>query len=388
MEAPEPPQSPEAAAALAHAAPPSTLSGRIQTFRDRHARLEIALVLVAGFAFDVFTLARIDNFSNLLQQGGYLLALGLLLAFEQYTRLVRPEAPRGLGWLWRFHELGTHFFLGSLLSAFALYFFKSASSISAFFFLAIMFGLLVANELPRFQKQGPVVRFALYALCLTAYFSYLLPVLAGVLAGWLFVLSVVVASLPVAGLYLLALRWGGDRKTVLKQVAGPAATMQAVLLALYFAGAIPPLPLSLQYIGVFHDVKKDEAGYQLFHERAAWRFWERGDQQFRYRPGDKVFVFASVFAPMSVQKGNLPLHFHWFYDHPGKGWQPSGQWTYTGLQGGRAEGFRIFATRSEPRPGKWRVEIRAPDGREVGSIRFRVIPDDGTEERLFQVQPG
>ena len=385
---PSPQAQPEAAAQALSVEPPLTISQRIQVFRDRHARLEIALVLVAGFAFDVFTLARIDNLSNLLQQGGYLLALGLLLAFELYTRLRRPEPIRGLGWLWRYHELGTHFFLGSLLSAFALYFFKSASSVSAFFFLAIMFGLLVANELPRFQKLGPIARFALYALCLTAYTSYLLPVLAGKLAGWLFVLSVIVASLPIAGLYLLAVRWSGERKTALRQVAGPALAMQVALLGLYFAGAIPPLPLSLQYIGIFHDVKKDEAGYQLFHERAAWRFWERGDQQFRFREGDKVFVFASVFAPMSVQKGNLPLHFHWFYDDPQKGWQPSGQWTYGGLVGGRAEGFRIFATRSDPKPGKWRVEIRAPDGREVGSIRFKVIPDDRTEERMFQIQPG
>jgi hypothetical protein len=386
MNAPE--SAPRAVIAPGVASSPPSLSSRVQAFRERHARAEIALFFSAGFIFDVVTLDRIDNLSTLLMQGGYLAVLGGLLTFEQWIRLTRTEAPRGLRLLWRFHEPAAHFFLGSLLSAFALFFFKSASSLSAFAFLAVMFGLLVVNELPRFQRLGPVVRFGLYSLCLTAYFGYLFPVLAGRLGAWLFVLAAVVALVPLCGLYLLALRWSGSRRVALRQVAAPAVAMQVALVSLYFVGAIPPVPLSLQYIGIFHDVKKDEAGYQLFHERERLRFWERGDQLFRHRPGDKVFVFASVFAPVSVQKGNLPIHFHWFHQHPEKGWQPQGSWTYGGMVGGRAEGFRVFATRTDPRPGKWRVELRAPDGREIGSIRFEVVPDTREGERTYQVQPG
>ncbi len=370
-------------------APPSLMT-RVQAFREKHARAEIALFFSLGFAFDVVTLDRIDNRTTLIQQGAYLGVLGLLLGFEQWTRLREVQPPRGLGFLWRLHEPGAHFLLGSLLSAFALFFFKSASSISAFVFLAVMFALLVLNELPRFQRLGPVVRFGLYSLCCAAYLSYLVPVLAGTLSAWLFVVATVGALLPFVPLVLLAVRWSGERKLALRQVALPAASVQAALLVMYFAGAIPPVPLSLQYIGVFHDVKRNEdgTGYTLLHERPAWRFWERGDQQFLHRPDDKVFIFASVFAPVSVQKGNLPIHFHWFHDHPEKGWTAQGSWTYGGLRGGRAEGFRIFASRTNPSPGAWRVEIRAPDGREIGRIRFTVVPDTREGERVFQTQPG
>ena len=41
-------------------------------------------------------------------------------------------------------------------------------------------------------------------------------------------------------------------------------------------------------MGVYHHVEKTQAGYQLSHERAAWRSWHNGDQNFVARPGDKV----------------------------------------------------------------------------------------------------
>lgn len=363
---------------------------RVQHFRERHAKAEIALFFAAGFAFDVFTLDRIDNWKNLLQQGLYLLVLGGLLLFDQRYRLRGDEPPKGLRWLYRFNEDAAHFLLGSLLSSFALFFFKSASGLSAFVFLLVIFGLLVANELPRFRSKGPVIRFGLYSLALTSYFAYLLPVLTGRLGWYLFVGAMILAAAPFYLLFRAARRWSGDDHLARRQVIAPALSVQLLLGTLYFVGAIPPVPLSLQYVGVYHDVKKipESREYELHHERPDWKFWQRGDQTFRSRPGDKVFVFTRIFAPMSVEKGNLPIQFEWFYDHPEKGWTKSGSWTYSSLVGGRAEGFRVFATRSEPRPGNWRVDILAPDGRELGSIGFEVIPDERTEERTFLVDKG
>lgn len=361
---------------------------RLQAFRERHARTEMAIFFGAGFIFDVVTLGRIDNWANLVQQGAYLLVLGGLLAFEQRYRLTGDTPPRGLRLLWRFHEDVIHFLLGSLLSAYALFFFRSASGLSAIAFMAFVFVLLVANELPRFRQMGPVVRVGLYALSLAAYFAYLLPVLLGRLNAFLFVVAVALAAVPFWVFYRLALRWRETTRGALKRLVAPAGIVQVALLALYFAGAIPPVPLALQYIGIFHDVKNVGGEYELKHERPIWKFWQRGDQDFLYRPGDKVYVFTRVFAPMTVEKGNLPISFHWYFDHPERGWIPQGSWTYGGLRGGRNEGFRIFATRSDPKPGLWKVEVRAPDGRELGSIRFKVLPDPRPEERLFLVQNG
>jgi hypothetical protein len=349
--------------------------GRVQALRHRYARAEIALFLVGGFLFDVVTLERIDNVATLAQQGAYLSLLGLLLLFEQRYRLVGDEPPRPLRWLRRFGQDATHFLLGSLLSSYALFFFKSASGVTAAGFLLLIFGLLVANELPRFRGKGPVVRYALYTLSLTAYLAYLLPVLVGTLHAGLFVLAVVLALPPLYLLYRLSRRWSGSLPLARREVGAPVLGVQGLLLVLYFAGAIPPVPMSVEYLGVFHEVRRaqDGSGYELLHQRPTWRFWHRGDQHFLAREGDKVFVFASVFAPMSFQ--GRSIYFHWHHHDPKQGWREVNRWGYDKLTGGRAEGYRVFANLSAPRPGDWRVEIRTQDGREVGRIGFTVTPD-------------
>ncbi|MCI0569251.1 MAG: DUF2914 domain-containing protein, partial [Myxococcaceae bacterium] len=83
--------------------------------------------LLAGFLFDVLTLSRIDDWATLVQQGAYLGLLGALLTLEQRYALKLSE-PRGW-WakVWRFGEDAIHFLFGSLLSSFALFYFKSAS---------------------------------------------------------------------------------------------------------------------------------------------------------------------------------------------------------------------------------------------------------------------
>lgn len=377
---------------------PLTRWQRVQAYRERHAGAEIALFFVAGFLFDVITLDRIDNWKNLLQQGGYLAVLGGLLLFEQRYRLVGDSPPRFLGFLTRFHEDAAHFLLGSLLSSFALFFFKSASGFSAFLFLLVIFALLLANELPRFRSRGPVIRYGLYSLALTSYFAYLLPVVFGRVGWYLFVAAAALSSLPFILLFKKAVRWSSDRQLALRQVAAPALGVQLALVGLYFAGAIPPVPLSIEKIGIYHEVKavtpKDELGkplprvYELMHQRAAWRFWHRGDQHFVARKGDTVYAFVRIFVPMTVKGGNVPISFQWYYDDPVKGWVKRSSYTFKGIVGGRAEGYRTFATLSDPQPGDWRVEVLSPDGREIGSIGFTVERDEDTAPRNFIIEHG
>ena len=58
----------------------------------------------------------------------------------------------------RHSEEGVHFLFGSLLSAYAVFYFKSASGLMPLVFLAALCAVLVANELPRFRKLGLPLR--------------------------------------------------------------------------------------------------------------------------------------------------------------------------------------------------------------------------------------
>jgi hypothetical protein len=100
------------------------LSQKIKVFRERHATALMAIFFLAGFLLDVFTLARIDQTWQLLQHAGYLGVLGWLVSYELKLELTGSEPPGWVRRLWAFREDAIHFILGSLLSAFSLFYFK------------------------------------------------------------------------------------------------------------------------------------------------------------------------------------------------------------------------------------------------------------------------
>lgn len=370
---------------------------RVRAWRARYAKWELALFFFASFAYDVATLPRIDNWLALLKQGAYLGVLSVLLVVESRWRGETPPWP-WLARVWRFREDALHFFLGGLLSPYTLFYFKSASGLTAFAFLAGVFGLLVANELPRFRALGPVVRVGLYSFCVTSYFAYLLPVVLGYYSGRLFVLAAGVSCVASAALALGVSVGRPGWWRGLWHVALPALAVQGLLLGLYGLKAIPPVPLSMLSSGIYHGVEvvKGARGrdYQLLRERSSWRLWERGDQDFRARPGDRVYFFASVFAPTSFRPQHpgdrgTRLVIRWLHEDPQKGWTP--YYAYEELylgQGGRERGYRTYAYLSDPPPGRWRVSMETEDGREIGRLSFTVTPDGSTGPRELHVDAG
>lgn len=367
---------------------------RLQEFRHRHAKAEIAVFFAAGFLFDIFTLTRIDDLATLVQQAAYLVLLGGLMILDERYRSGLASPPRWLAPAWRFSEDAIHFLFGSLLSSFTLFYLKSSSGLASIVFMTILGTLLVANELPRFRERGPVVRFALLSLCLTSYLALLLPVVIGSIRKWMFVAAVVLACAAIAWCVRALSRWTGDAPSVRRRVAAPALTVQAVLVAAYFAGAIPPVPLSVQFIGIYHEVvptaapavaegDKPAAGrtYELRHQRRWWKVWQHGDQDFAARPGDIVYCFARVFAPRGFRDA---IYVRWLWQGRGGSWLDQGR-AQLGIVGGRGDGFRAFATKKNYQPGRWRVEIETEDGRDIGTIQFKLVNDLSSEARIFLV---
>ena len=157
-----------------------------------------------------------------------------------------------------------HFFLGTLLNAFMVFYFRASSGILAFVFLIGLSVLIVANEMPRFRAQGPIVRVMLLSFSMTSYLAYLLPVLWGQLHAWQYVVSVGLGSLGTYGLWLFFRRFTKDPNWTIRRAVAPGLVMQGTLLLLYLVGAIPPVPLSLKHIGIYTVVNpiKDDQGHR------------------------------------------------------------------------------------------------------------------------------
>ncbi|RKH17466.1 DUF2914 domain-containing protein [Corallococcus sp. CA047B] len=368
-----------------------TLVDRVQAFRAKYEKQEMALFFFAGFLYDVLTLSPIDDTQTVVQNFVYLLLLaGLLLLEQRYQEGAEP--PKLLAKVWRFREDALHFLLGSLLSAFTLFLFKSSSGLTPLLFLAVMFSLLVANELPRFRQLGPVIRVALFSLCVTLYFASLLPVLLSRVGWWIFTLSVALGSGSIYGMLRVLKRWRPDEKALLRTVAVPGFGAQAALLGCYFLGVIPPVPLAVQYSGIYHQVERVDKReynmtglYRLTSEARpwwkVWTLWHHGDQDFTVRPGEQPMYFFRIFAPKGFERYRVRVR--WYFDHPQKGWTQQGNgYLATVSSNGTEGGYRYYAKPgTTPKPGDWRVVLETEDGHEINRLGFTVTPDTRTEDR-------
>jgi hypothetical protein len=258
------------------------------------------------------------------------------------------------------------FFLGTLLNLYTIFFFKSSSLLVSFYFLLVMVGLLLLNEFGPFRRLGLSFRFALLSLCALSFCATVVPVVFGQVNTRIFLVSMAVGCLPMLGLASWIRRRSPERfRAVRHQMLVPFGLMLIVFLGAYLLRVIPPVPLSIPFIGVYHSVERTQEAYRLGHERPMWAFWRHGDQQFRAQPGDRVYVFFRVFSPASFAD---EVSMRWFHREQ-RGWALQDTIPIR-IVGGRAEGFRGYGFKSKYQPGAWKVHIETTDGREIGRVYF------------------
>jgi len=355
---------------------------KARAFYQRNERAWPIVFFVCGFLFDVIMLGRIDSIEVIAQQAIYIGLIALMLS-QMLREEVTPLNLEGKGKfkkLYYHHRLEImHFFFGTLLNAYMIFFFKSASLLSSFGFMIVLALLLVVNELPRFRSQGTAFKFALLSLCVYSFCSYVLPIFVGYMGGTLFFFSLLVGYLP----FVMASWWVQKRSPVIYEMMKTAVMLPATVVLVFFMGAywlkvIPPAPLSIQFIGVYHSVDRTPDGYKLGYEQPWWKFWQEGDQDFVAQPGDKVYVFFRLFSPTRFSD---QVVITWLHKDPRFGWREEDRVPIK-IVGGRREGFRGFGFKANYEPGAWRAQVETSDGREIGRIYFN-LELGPQESRMF-----
>jgi len=342
---------------------------RIKLYATRNERRLAVIFFIAGFLFDILTLGRIDAGLTIGQQAVYLLLVTVVLVqmlrSEQGPALDLAAASRVKRWYFEYRNPAIHFLLGALLSAYTLFFFKSSSLLMSFGFMGVLVALLLANESARFKALGLPFKFALLGLCYLAFFSYVIPVLVGQTGLVVFLLSMAAGCVPFAAIAFWLAR---EQK---RKILVPLGCVLIVFLTFYLFRLIPPVPLSIRFMGVYHGVERTEAGYRLSHERPAWRFWHKGDQWFSAQHGDKVHVYFRIFSPSRFSDQVLMGWYRHEGGAKGRGWVLQDTIPIK-ILGGREEGFRGYGVKSNYQPGQWKVHVETTDGREIGRIYFSV----------------
>ena len=369
------------------------IKNRASEFKNRHSRFLAPTFFVGGFLFDSVMLDRIDSLKAILQQALYLLMVLQILKFKTLEECDAWHPSGRVEKYWHYSSEALNFFLGTLLNIYTLFYFKSSSLATSAVFILIAFGLLVLNESPHFHKRNLQIKYGLYSV---AIFSFLFIIVTMTLqfVGYLpFLISITIGFLFFYTLYksLAAKVKAGTKPSTLEKPAPrlkqflllPTGLVAASLVALYFLRILPPIPLSVQYIGIFHNVEKVKTGDQthlvLSYDRPQWKFWQHGDQTFMAEPSDRVFCYARIFAPRNFKD---QIIFHWL-EHTRLGWQTQDRIVGT-INGGRAEGFRTYVYKSHFEPGDWRVQIETTDGHELGRIGLTIRSADANTPRTFR----
>src|SRR5262245_49921802 len=367
---------PEAAAPAQPQAssPPPGLTGRFRLYVEQN-ELKIAVAaFIGGFVVDILTVERIDSWFTIGQQVVYLTVITLAL-MQMFLEQADPaRAAEGMSamrrWYYRYRNAILHFFLGTLLNLYAIFFFKSSSLLVSFSFMGVLVLLLIANESPRLKALGLPFKFALLSLCFLSFFALIVPTVIGSIGTAVFLASILLGCLPLAGLAWWAMSRSAElQPRARRQILVPLGVVLIAYLVSYLYKVTPPVPISIPFIGVYHFVERTEEGYRLSHERALWRFWHNGDQRFYAQPGDRVYVFFRIFSPSRFSD---QVVMRWYLKREVTDrWQQQDQIPIK-IVGGREQGFRGYGFKTNYEPGWWRVRVETTDGREIGRIHFTI----------------
>jgi len=358
------------------AAPALSASGleRLKLYYGRNEGRVAAVFFAAGFVFDMLTVGRIDSWAVIGQQAVYL-AVIMAVLLQMFTEQDQPaRSPSSFAltrWYYEYRTALIHFLMGALLNIYAIFYFKSSSLLVSFGFLGFLVILLLANEFKRVKSMGLPVKFALLGLCMLSFFAYLVPVLIGSISLPLFVLSMALGCVPLLlGAWLVGRGSPGRFALARRQILLPLGGVLIGFLAFYLFRLIPPVPLSIPFIGVYHQVERAGDSYRLSHERPVWRIWHNGDQHFLAQPGDRVYVFFRIFSPARFAD---QVQMRWSWKDPARGWVAHDAIPIR-IAGGRELGFRGYGVKANYQPGEWKVQVETLDGREIGRVYFDVSP--------------
>jgi len=347
----------------------------LRTFIGRHRGHLSAASMVTGFASDNILLGRVDVPTTQTILGTYVAVAAFSIGLLHFT-----EARGGTTRLFRWRNLlplVIQFSLGSIWSGLLVFYSRSAVFAASWPFLVLLLTIFIGNEVfnryvARLVFSATLLFFAVFSFALLV-----VPVYVHAIGTWVFLLSGGMAAMVFLA-YLRALAYVGPepfRPARLKIFAGIGGVF-ALINLFYFANILPPLPLALADSGVYHAVKRTGVVYSALTEPEPWYTRLGWPPTVHLDPGEPVYVFSSVFAPIELT-AQISHRWEW-YSHASHRWLPMGRVSFT-VSGGRDGGYRGYTVKHNPAAGDWRVDIETTDGKLIGRVRFTVSHVDRSQ---------
>lgn len=341
-------------------------------FIEKHEKLLSILAFALGFLWDNLTLTRVDSFfDNLILTTYLILAASGIIILNLWGKFSRKEN-FAAGNLASFLTFIIQFCFGGLFSSYVVFYSRSASLVTNWPFLAFLAFFFLGNEFLKKRYLILTFQLSIFFIAAFSYFIFIVPVLFHSIGIWVFILSGFVSLILTTFLvFILRLAAPQHFKQSLRAATGSILGIYIVFNVMYFANIIPPIPLAIKEIGVYHNVKKTVSGYKVVYEPTVWfHFWKRESKIFHRMDGEPVFVFSSIFSPTDL---NTEISHKWFYfDEKANQWLEKSIVSFL-ITGGRANGYRGFSVKENIDAGKWRVDVVTGRNQIIGRINFEVV---------------
>ncbi len=348
---------------------------------QRYERVLIPAMLVFGFVMDYVTFKKIQPSTALTVLAFYFLIAGASIVFIQYYDC--EKISQRFRFFRLFAPLVVQFTFGALLGATFIFYWFSASVAVSWPFIIIILLMILSNELLKDHFKKPIVQVSVYYFISFSFLSIVVPYIFNGIGARLFMLAAVSSLVFVYGYVYVLSRLRSvtyQRKRILWRIV---FVIFFTMNALYFANIIPPVPLSLREVGVYHNVSRSGGRYILEQEKKS--FWEKiiPGQTIHANLGNRIYVYTAIFSPPDF---NTRIYHHWeYYDENEGEWEERDRLSFN-ITGGREAGYRGYSSKSSVNFGKWRVITKTETGQSLGRTSFRVknIEDEREIEKLIR----
>lgn len=340
----------------------------------RYKNILPAVYFIIGFIWDSLTMERIDQFYTIFVLTSYIIWLMVTLYIFNLAKdgrwkntILEKAEP--------FMLFAVQFFFGASISAYIIFFFRSASFTRTLAFLILVFFLYVANELFKHHMTNKYLQFGAFFFVSFTYFEFNIPVLTGTMNSFIFIVAGLVA-LALTFALVTTIYWqspSARREVSPSKLVLLIIGLYAVINVSYYFNLIPPVPLALESGTVAYNVEKANGNYLITYDPAKpYFFWRTYNHQVAYSPGDTIYAYTSIFAPTDLKKG-VANRWMW-YNSDTEMWETSDVIGYK-VTGGRGGGYRGFTYKTNLHPGKWKVEVITQGGLILGVLRFTLKED-------------
>jgi len=337
----------------------------------KYERLLLPGAILFGLIGDFITVRFINLSAVQIILSVHIVLIGLWIIII-HSKTEREDA-RVYKYVRLFAPLGLYYSFGAMFSMFLVLYSNSGSLFSSAPFLFILAFLLIGTEIYKKQFERLSIQVVVYFCAIFSYFILVVPYVLRDISSIVFIGSGIIGLLFVWIFLSILERVSLVAKEKEKNLYMSIGGVFLLINILYFTNSIPPFPLSLRDVGVYHAVSRSADGtYSATrYEQSLFNIISPVDTIYVGASQSTLFAYSSIFAPTKLTT-NVVHEWKRFSD--GR-FRVMSRIEYP-ISGGRDAGYRGYTYTTNITPGFWWVTVETKAGKVIGGTMFRVVQTD------------